>query len=49
MAVYTKINNKDLSTINKQYKTKKFVSFKGIKKELKIRITYLIQKMKSIF
>ena len=32
MAVYTKINNKDLSTINKQYKTKKFVSFKGIKK-----------------
>ena len=32
MAVYTKINNKDLSAINKQYKTKKFVSFKGIKK-----------------
>ena len=32
MAVYTKINNKDLTTINKQYKTKKFVSFKGIKK-----------------
>ena len=32
MAVYTKINKKDLSYINKNFEDKKFISFKGIKK-----------------
>ena len=32
MAVYTKINKKDLSRINKKFEDKKFISFKGIKK-----------------
>ena len=32
MAVYTKINKKDLSYINKKFGDKKFISFKGIKK-----------------
>ena len=31
MAVYTKINKKDLSIINKKFKAQKFVNFKGIK------------------
>jgi len=42
MAVYTKINKKDLSTINKQYNTKKFISFKGIKKGIE-NTNYLLK------
>ena len=42
MAVYTKINNKDLLTINKQYDAKKFVRFKGIKKGIE-NTNYLLQ------
>jgi len=42
MAVYTKINKKDLSTINKQYNSKKFVSFKGIKKGIE-NTNYLLK------
>ena len=32
MAVYTKINKKDISYINKIFSDEKFLSFKGIKK-----------------
>jgi len=42
MAVYTKINKKDLLIINKQYNTKKFVSFKGIKKGIE-NTNYLLK------
>ena len=42
MAVYTKINKRDLSTINKQYNTKKFISFKGIKKGIE-NTNYLLK------
>jgi len=42
MAVYTKINKKDLSTINKQYNTEKFVGFKGIKKGIE-NTNYLLK------
>ena len=31
MAVYTKINKKDISYINKKFESQKFLSFKGIK------------------
>jgi len=31
MAVYTKINKKDISSINKKFENHKFLSFKGIK------------------
>ena len=31
MAVYTKINKKDISYINKEFDEEKFLSFKGIK------------------
>ena len=31
MAVYTKINKKDISYINKKFENQKFLSFKGIK------------------
>ncbi len=42
MAVYTKINKKDLSSINKQYNTEKFVGFKGIKKGIE-NTNYLLK------
>ena len=31
MAVYTKINKRDISSINKKFENHKFLSFKGIK------------------
>ena len=31
MAVYTKINKKDISHINKNFKIEKIINFKGIK------------------
>ena len=31
MAVYTKINKKDISYINKKFEIEKIISFKGIK------------------
>ena len=31
MAVYTKINKKDISYINKKFENQKFLNFKGIK------------------
>ena len=31
MAVYTKINEKEINTINKKFNIEKIISFKGIK------------------
>ena len=42
MAVYTKINKKDLSYINKKFGDKKFISFKGIKKGIE-NTNYLLR------
>ena len=42
MAVYTKINNKDLSYINFKFKSKKFISFKGIKQGIE-NTNYLLK------
>ena len=39
MAVYTKINKKDLLSINKKFADKKFINFKVLNKVLKILIT----------
>ena len=42
MAVYTKINQKDLSLINKKFDNEKFVSFKGIKQGIE-NTNYLLR------
>ena len=42
MAVYTKINKKRLSYINKNIETKKFISFKGIKQGIE-NTNYLLR------
>ena len=42
MAVYTKINNKDLSYINNKFKSKLFVSFQGIKQGIE-NTNYLLK------
>ena len=42
MAVYTKINKKDLSYINKRYEDKKFLNFKGIKQGIE-NTNYLLK------
>ena len=42
MAVYTKINKKDLSYINKKFEDKKFLNFKGIKQGIE-NTNYLIR------
>ena len=42
MAVYTKINNKDLSYINNKFKSKVFLSFKGIKQGIE-NTNYLLK------
>ena len=42
MAVYTKINQKDLSLINKKFGNEKFVSFKGIKQGIE-NTNYLLR------
>ena len=48
MAVYTKINKKDISYINKKFKTKKFISFKGIKQGIE-NTNYLLRSKKEKF
>ncbi len=48
MAVYTKINKKDLSIINKKFKTQKFVNFKGIKQGIE-NTNYLLKSKKEKF
>ena len=42
MAVYTKINKKNLAYINSKFKSKKFISFKGIKKGIE-NTNYLLK------
>ena len=42
MAVYTKINKKNLSYINRKFKSKKFISFKGIKQGIE-NTNYLLR------
>jgi len=48
MAVYTKINKKDLFNINKNFDSKKFISFKGIKQGIE-NTNYLIRSKKEKF
>ena len=48
MAVYTKINKKDLSIINKKFKTQKFVNFKGIKQGIE-NTNYLLKSKQEKF
>ena len=48
MAVYTKINNKDLSYINNKFKSKVFLSFKGIKQGIE-NTNYLLKTKKEKF
>ena len=42
MAVYTKINKRDLKYINKKFETQKFISFKGIKQGIE-NTNYLLK------
>ena len=42
MAVYTKINKKDISYINKKFEIEKIISFKGIKQGIE-NTNYLIE------
>ena len=42
MAVYTKINNKDISYINKKFNNVKFLSYKGIKQGIE-NTNYLLK------
>ena len=48
MAVYTKINKKDISSINKKFKNQKFLSFKGIKQGIE-NTNYLLKSKKNKF
>ena len=48
MAVYTKINKKDISYINKIFNNKKFLSFKGIKKGIE-NTNYLLKSKNKKF
>ena len=48
MAVYTKINKKDLLTINKKFRNKKFISFKGIKQGIE-NTNYLLRSKNEKF
>ena len=42
MAVYTKINKKDISIINRQFEIEKIISFKGIKQGIE-NTNYLLR------
>ena len=48
MAVYTKINKKDISSINKKFKNQKFLSFKGIKQGIE-NTNYLLKSKNNKF
>ena len=48
MAVYTKINKKDLLNINRNFTSNKFVSFKGIKKGIE-NTNYLLKSKNERF
>ena len=48
MAVYTKINKKDLLIINKKFVDKKFISFKGIRQGIE-NTNYLLKSKNEKF
>ena len=48
MAVYTKISKRDISYINKNFKSKKFISFKGIKQGIE-NTNYLLRSKNEKF
>ena len=48
MAVYTKINKKDISYINRKFKIEKFVNFKGIKQGIE-NTNYLLRSKNKKF
>ena len=48
MAVYTKINSKNLFYINNKFKSKKFISFKGIKQGIE-NTNYLLKSKNEKF
>ena len=48
MAVYTKINKKDISYINKKFKFEKFIYFKGIKQGIE-NTNYLLRSKNKKF
>ena len=48
MAVYTKVNKKDISLINNQFEIEKIVDFKGIKKGIE-NTNYLLKSKKNKF
>ena len=48
MAVYTKINKKDISSINKNFENQKFLSFKGIKQGIE-NTNYLLKSKNNKF
>ena len=48
MAVYTKINKKDISLINKKYNKEKFKSFKGIRQGIE-NTNYLLKSQNRKF
>ena len=48
MAVYTKINKKDILYINKKFNNENFLSFKGIKQGIE-NTNYLLKSKKKKF
>ena len=48
MAVYTKINKKDISYINRKFEIKKFINFKGIKQGIE-NTNYLLRSKNKKF
>ena len=48
MAVYTKINKKDISYINKKFENQKFLNFKGIKQGIE-NTNYLLKSKNNKF
>ena len=48
MAVYTRINKKDISFINKKFNTEKFINFKGIKQGIE-NTNYLLKSKNKKF
>ena len=48
MAVYTKIDKRDISNINKKFKTEKIIDFKGIKQGIE-NTNYLLKSKKNKF
>ena len=47
MAVYTKINKKDISYINRKFEIEKFINFKGIKQGIENTVPYVLFQFSS--